>query len=283
MTLEIRPHGKVGAEVLGIDIAAGIAPDDFAAIRAAFAQHGVIFFRDQRIDEAQHIAFARQWGEININRFFAAHPQYPEIALVLKEPEQQHNIGGGWHTDHSYDAEPALGSILVARELPPSGGATAFVSMYAAHDALPDDLRQVLEGRNAVHSARHVFGSNPAAYEAARDTRRDGRVGNAGAADVLEDVIHPAIITHPLSGKRAIYVNPGFTIKLQGLSDETSREVLEAVYAHVLKPEFAEDFHWREGSIAFWDNRATWHYAYNDYHGHRREMHRITIEGVALA
>ncbi|EIZ78144.1 taurine dioxygenase [Novosphingobium sp. Rr 2-17] len=282
MTLEIRKHGRVGAEILGVDLAKGLTADEFAATQAAFAEHGVIFFRDQAIDENQHIAFAKQWGEININRFFAAHPHYPQIALVVKEPEQQHNIGGGWHTDHSYDTEPALGSILVARELPPQGGATAFASMYAAYDALPVTLKERIEGRHAVHSARHVFGSKGAAYQAVQDNRADGRIGNSAAADVLDDPVHPVVITHPLSGKRALYVNPSFTVSIQGLSEEASKDLLLELYAHAIKPEFQEDFHWHPGSIAFWDNRATWHYAYNDYHGHRREMHRITIEGGPL-
>ncbi|TCM20606.1 taurine dioxygenase [Novosphingobium sp. PhB165] len=282
MTIEIRKHGRVGAEVLGIDLARPIPDEDFALVRSAFAEHGVVFFRDQSITEPQHIAFARRWGAININRFFAAHPDYPEIALVVKEPDQQHNIGGGWHTDHSYDLEPALGSILAARELPPEGGATAFASMYAAYDGLPEPLRARIEGRRAVHSARHIFGSKAVAYEALQDTRSDGRIGNSSAADVLDDPVHPVVITHPLSGKRAIYVNPSFTLHILGLAEEESRDLLQEIYAHCQKPEFQEDFHWRDGSIAFWDNRATWHYAYNDYHGHRREMHRITIEGVAL-
>ena len=281
MTLEIRPHGHVGAEILGVDLARPGAAD-LAQIRAAFAQYGVVFFRDQAIDEQQHIAFARTIGPIVINRFFAAHPRYPEIALVLKEPDQRDNIGGGWHTDHSYDAEPALGSVLVARELPASGGATAFGSMVAAYEGLPDDLRARVDGARAVHSARHVFGSKPTAYEATRETRRDGRIGNAAAADVLDDVVHPVVITHPLSGKRALYVNPGFTTAIVGLEPEPSRQLLAELYAHALNPRFQTVFEWRPGSIALWDNRATWHYAHNDYHGQRREMHRITIAGEAL-
>lgn len=281
MALDIRPHGRVGAEVSGVDLAS-LDETDLAQIRAAFVDHGVVFFRDQSIDEAAHIAFARKLGPININRFFAAHPRYPEIALVLKEPDQRDNIGGGWHTDHSYDAEPALGSVLVARTLPPQGGATAFASMYAAYDALPEDLRARIEGARAVHSARHVFGSRADAYEATRDTRRDGRIGNAAVADVLDDVVHPVVITHPLSGKRALYVNPGFTTAIVGLDPEASRALLAELYAHALDPRFQETFHWQPGSVALWDNRATWHYAHNDYHGHRREMHRITIEGEAL-
>jgi taurine dioxygenase len=281
VAVEIRPHGHVGAEILGVDLAR-LDAAGLAQIRAAFADHGVVFFRDQAIDEDQHIAFARALGPININRFFAAHPRHPEIAMVVKEAGQRDNIGGGWHTDHSYDAVPALGSVLVARELPPQGGATAFASMYAAHDALPQRLRARIEGARAVHSARHVFGSKAGAYEAARDTSRDGRIGNAGAADVLDDVVHPVVITHPLSGKRALYVNPGFTIAIVGLTGQDSRDLLAELYAHALDPRFQEEFHWRPGSIALWDNRATWHYAHNDYHGHRREMHRITIEGEPL-
>jgi len=154
--------------------------------------------------------------------------------------------------------------------------------MYAAYDALPEALRARIENARAVHSARHVFGSKGNAYEASRDTRRDGRIGNAGAADVLDDVVHPVVITHPLSGKRALYVNPGFTTAIVGLDAEDSRALLADLYAHAVDPRFQEDFHWAPGSVALWDNRATWHYAYNDYHGHRREMHRITIEGEAL-
>ena len=280
MTIETRPHGKVGAEILGVDLG-HLAPGDLAHIRAAFAEYGVVFFRDQAIDEAQHIAFARALGRININRFFAAHPHHREIALVVKEPDQRTNIGGGWHTDHSYDREPALGSVLVARELPPQGGATDFASMAAAYDALPDDLRACIAGLRAVHSARHVFGSKALAYADERDAPK-GRIGNAPAADGLSDVTHPVVIIHPLSGRRVLFVNPGFTIAIAGLPEAQSRALLDRLFAHCRDPRFHETFHWQPGSVALWDNRATWHLAHNDYHGHRREMHRITIEGQAL-
>jgi taurine dioxygenase len=280
MSIRIQPLAGVGAEISGVDIAA-LSDAEFAAIRAAFADHGVIFFRDQTIDEAQHIAFARGFAPININRFFGAHPSFPEIAMVTKEPEQRSNIGGGWHTDHSYDQIPAMGSILVARELPASGGNTLFSSMYAAYDALSPGFAKMLEELRAVHSARHVFGAAPDTYYNTTDASGN-RIGNAGAADALQDVTHPVVITHPLSGKKALYVNPSFTTHFDGWSVEESKPLLQQIYGHCMNKAFVHEFVWRPGSVAFWDNRATWHFAKNDYHGQRREMHRITVEGAPL-
>lgn len=282
MGLHIEPLEGVGAEVLGVDLAGELSNAAFSAIRDAYAAHGVIFFRDQNITEEQHIAFARRWAPININRFFAAHPQHPEIAMVSKEREQRDNIGGGWHTDHSYDHVPAMGSILVARELPPEGGNTLFASMYAAYDALSEGFRDMLSTLKAVHSARHIFGEAPDTHYNQSDAG-GGRIGNAGAAEQLQDAVHPVVITHPLSGKKALYVNPAFTIRFDGWTAEESKPLLMQIYAHCMNPAFTHEFVWRPGSIAFWDNRSTWHFARNDYHGYRREMHRITVEGQPLA
>ena len=278
--MQITPLAGAGAEITGVDIRSLTAPQ-FDAIQAAYADHGVIFFRDQSLSEEDHIAFARRFGPININRFFLAHERYPEIALVLKEKEQKTNIGGGWHTDHSYDTEPAMGSVLVARQLPDEGGDTWFASMYTAYDTLDAATKEEIATLRAVHSAKHIFGSEGNNfYKANEDT--DGRIGNTAAADVLEDVTHPVVITHPLSGKKALYVNPAFTTKIAGYSDEASNALLMRLYAHAMNPDHAHRFKWRPGSVAFWDNRATWHWAMNDYHGARRLMHRITIEGCAL-
>lgn len=278
--MQVTPLPGAGAEITGVDIRR-LTAGEFAAIEGVYADHGVIFFRDQALTEDDHIAFARRWGSININRFFLAHEHYPEIALVLKEKEQKTNIGGGWHTDHSYDAEPAMGSILVARQLPDEGGDTWFASMYTAYDTLEGATKQEIEKLRAVHSAKHIFGSaTDNHYTANRDT--GGRIGNSAAADLLEDVTHPVVITHPLSGRKALYVNPAFTVRIVGYSEEASNAMLMRLYAHAMKPDHAHRFKWRPGSVAFWDNRATWHWAMNDYHGERRLMHRITIEGCAL-
>lgn len=278
--MQVTSLPGAGAEITGVDIRK-LSPGEFKTVQKAYADHGVIFFRDQSLSEDDHIAFARRWGPININRFFLAHDQYPEIALVLKEKEQKTNIGGGWHTDHSYDAEPAMGSVLVARQLPDEGGDTWFASMYSAYETLDEATKAEIAGLRAVHSAKHIFGSQAENYyKANADT--GARIGNAAAADVLEDVIHPVVITHPLSGRKALYVNPAFTTAIQGYSKEASDALLNRLYAHAMKPEHAYRFKWRPGSVAFWDNRSTWHWAMNDYHGERRLMHRITIEGCGL-
>jgi taurine dioxygenase len=247
-----------------------------AEIRHAFGEYGVIFFRDQQLTPEQHLAFARCFGGIDINRFFSTVPGYPMIAEVRKEPEQRRNIGNGWHTDHSYDVAPALGSMLYAREVPKTGGDTLFASMYAAYDALSDGLKTTLDGLKARHSSRHVFG---ATADARRGDLR-GRIGNPELA--TQDAVHPVIIRHPETGRKALYVNPGFTLGFDGWTEEESRPLLDYLYRHAVRPEFTCRFHWREGSLALWDNRSTWHFAVNDYHGERRLLHRITIEGVPL-
>jgi len=274
---EVRPtSGALGAELLGIDLAAPLDANGVADIRAALNEHGVIFFRDQRITPEQHIAFAERMGPINVNRFFATASGFPQIAEVRKEPAQKTNIGGGWHTDHSYDQIPALGSILLAREVPPRGGDTMFACMAQAYAALSDGLKETLKGLRAVHSSRHVFGVK--AHQA--NPEREGRFRNPEQA--TQDAVHPVVIRHPESGRPTLYVNANFTIHFEGWSAAESKPLLDYLYAHASRPEFQTRFRWEEGSIAFWDNRATWHYALNDYHGERRLMHRITIEGVPL-
>jgi taurine dioxygenase len=272
--IEVRKHpGGCGAEVLGVDLN-NLSAADMVALRQAYADNGVIFFRDQNLTEDQHIAFAQRFGEIDVNKFFPHIDGYPQIARVSKEKQQKTNIGGGWHTDHSYDQIPAMGSILLARILPSKGGDTLFADMYKAYDALDDETKREIVNLKAIHSNSHVFGSK-AYYDnpERREFANDAAVGSA---------VHPVVITHPLSGRKALYVNPGFTIKFEGQTREQSMPLLHKLFAHAMKPEFQCRFQWRPGSIAFWDNRATWHFALNDYHGEERLMHRITVAGVAL-
>jgi taurine dioxygenase len=278
-TLQATPLcPALGAEISGVDIAGGISGAQFAELRQAFADYAVIFLRDQDITPEQHIAFAERWGKINVNRFFKPTDDYPVIAEVRKEADQKANIGSSWHTDHSYDQCPAMGSILYAREVPSVGGDTLFASMYAAYDALSDGLKKMLSTLRAEHSSRHAFGD--VAYAERDLDDLGGRLGNTAAA--TQDAMHPVIIRHPFSGRPALYVNGDFTVKFEGWSKQESQPLLDYLYAHASQNEFTCRFNWRKGSIAIWDNRATHHCALNDYHGERRLMHRITIEGEDL-
>ena len=271
--LDVRPlAGAVGSEIFGLDLSAPLSAEAVTDVRAVLADRGVVVFRDQTLTPEQHIALAGRFGPINVNRFFAHVPGHPEIALVAKEPHNTKNIGGGWHTDHSYDVIPAMGSMLYAREVPAYGGDTMFASMYEAYDALSDGLKRTLEGLRAEHSSRHVFGKPRPDME--------GRLGNYEEA--TQDATHPVVITHPDSGRKALYVNPGFTLRFAGWTDAESQGLLNYLYEHAKRPEFTCRVRWQPGSLAFWDNRSTWHIALNDYQGQRRIMHRITIDGVPL-
>ncbi len=273
--IEVRRHpGGCGVEILGVDLR-DLSDAEMQTIRQAYIDNGVIFFRDQALSEEDHIAFARRWGEIDVNKFFKADANHPEIAEVRKEKEQKTNIGGGWHTDHSYDEIPAMGSILVARQLPPQGGDTLFADMYAAYDALPDETKKEIENLDAVHSSVHVYGAD-GFYQ------KTDRGADLGGMNATGEAMHPVVITHPLSGRKALYVNPSFTIRFDGKTREESLPLLQKLFAHAMKPQFACRFQWKPGSIAFWDNRATWHFALNDYQGEERLMHRITVCGQPL-
>jgi taurine dioxygenase len=273
--MQIKPlAAQCGSEVTGIDVRA-IGDAEMAAIRAALAETGVVMLRDQQLTPEDHIAFARRWGEIDVNNYFPANGGYPEIAEVRKAETQFVNIGGGWHTDHSYDPVPAMGSILVARELPPVGGDTLFASMGAAYDALSDGLKATLGGLRAVHSADHIYGHD--GIYAKTDQAADLK-----GHDISANAIHPAVIRHPVTGRKLLYVNPAFTLYFEGWTREESQPLLQYLYSVAMREEFQCRLQWQPGSVAIWDNRSIWHFAANDYQGHRRLMHRITISGVAL-
>ena len=274
--MKIEPVSEhVGALVRDIDVRS-VDDADVAALVDAWGTYGVLFFQGQTLTPEEHIAFAERFAPIDVNKFFGTVDGYPQIAQVLKEPDQDKNIGGGWHTDHSYDTEPAWGSILLARETPPTGGDTMFASVGAAYDALSDGLKATLAWLKVRHSNRHVFGSTGYSTKA-----NEGRI-NAND-HLLSDAVHPAVVLHPVSGRKLLYINPAFTRGFDGWTDEESAPLLQYLFAHMRQDAFTYRFEWAPGSIAMWDNRSTWHNALNDYQGHRRLMHRITIAGTALA
>ena len=273
--MKLRPMSEhVGAEITDIQLAT-INDSDMSDIKAALAERGVVHILDQKLSPDQHIAFAKAWGGIDVNPFFPSNSQWPEIAEVRKAEAQTSNIGGGWHTDHSFDQIPAMGSILVARELPPSGGDTLFASMGAAYDALSDGLKTTLEGLRGVHTADHIYA--PGGYYSNTDMADDMK-----GQDIRTRAVHPCVIRHPVTGRKLLYVNSAFMTHFEGWTPEESRPLILYLVVHGQRDDFQCRITWKPGSVAIWDNRSTWHLAMNDYHGHRRVMHRITVSGVAL-
>jgi taurine dioxygenase len=270
--IEVHPiTGSIGAEIHGVDIAEELSAKVIGEIRQALLDHLVIFLRDQDVTPAQQLAFVSRFGEPDIYPFVKGLEDFPQITPILKLPEETVNFGGIWHSDTVYQPEPPMATVLYAKELPPTGGDTLFANQYQAYESLSEPLRNILDGLTALNSA---------AKGSAAQTRSD-RVADAGtglAAEVME-AEHPVIRTHPETGRKALFVNTGHTVRFKGMTIAESAPILDFLYQHQIKPEFCCRFTWRPGSIAFWDNRCAQHYPVNDYHGHRRLLHRVTLEG----
>ncbi len=273
-TRALGPKCGVEIEDVRLSEAKGATLD---SIRQAIYEHGVAVFRGQDdFTPEEHIAFAKRWGGIDVNQYFPLEDEYPEIAVVRKKADQHTNIGGAWHTDHSYDQIPAMGSILVARTLPPSGGDTHFAHMGAAYDALSQDLKDEIESMEAFHTADHVYKED--GLYAQTDMGKELR-----GQDVKTGAVHPVVIRHPHTGRKLLYVNSAFTIHFVGKTREESLPLLNKLCHAATSADNTCSVVWEPGTVAIWDNRTTWHNAMNDYQGHAREMHRITLSGEPLA
>jgi taurine dioxygenase len=263
--------GALGAEVTGVDLSQALSAETVAALRRAWLQHLVLFFRDQPLPPARFLALARCFGEPVEYPFVRGLPDYPEIIPVLKLPHEQINFGGVWHSDTTYLDVPPMASLLVAREVPPAGGDTLWANMYLAYETLSPGLQRLLEPLRAVASSSKADASR---------TRED-RLKDSARADARGEYVatHPVVRVHPETGRRALYVNVAHTVRFEGMTEAESAPILTFLFDHLARPEFTCRFRWRPGSIAFWDNRCTQHNAINDYAGHRRSMHRITLAG----
>jgi taurine dioxygenase len=272
VTIEARRvAGALGAEVQGIDLARALDDDQAAALRNAWHEHLVLFFRDQHLTPAQFMAFARRIGRPVEYPFVKGIEGYPEIIEVKKLAHETVNFGGIWHSDTTYLAEPPMASMLLARETPPFGGDTLFANMYLAYETLSEGMRRMLDGLRAVNSSAKADVSR---------TRED-RIKSDGRADSREEYVaeHPVVRTHPETGRKALYVNVAHTVRFADMTEAESAPLLAYLFAHQVRPEHTCRFVWQPGSIALWDNRCTQHNPVNDYHGHRRVMHRITLAG----
>jgi taurine dioxygenase len=261
--------GGAGAEIHNVDLRA-LDDTTVAEIRKVFLDHGVVFFRDQELTPQEFLDFSGRFGKPVEYPFVKGIEGYPEIIQVLKRESEKVNFGGVWHSDTTYLDEPPLGTILMARELPPCGGDTMWSNQYAAYEALSDGLKKTLNGLLCCQSSAKANASN---------TRED-RVKDLGKDDVKDYVVyHPVVRTHPETGRKALFCNVAHTTHFEGWTQEESEPLLQFLFQHQIKPEFTCRFKWELGSIAFWDNRCVQHYPINDYHGYKRLMHRITLAG----
>jgi taurine dioxygenase len=271
-TLEIRPiAGALGAELHGVNLAEDLPDEVVAEIRQALLDHLVIFFRDQDLPLDRFAAFARRFGTPVEYPFIKGVEGFPEIITVAKLENERVNFGGVWHSDTTYLDQPPMGSMLVAREVPPYGGDTLFANQYLAYETLSDGMKRILEGARGV--------STSAKADVSR-TRED-RIKSDGTEAARQALAaeHPAVRTHPETGKRALYVNTAHTARFADMTEEESAPILNYLFQHQTRPEFTCRFRWEPGSVAFWDNRCAQHNPINDYHGFRRIMHRITLAG----
>lgn len=273
--LSVSPlPGPLGAEISGVDFSVPIDGETSAALRQAWLDHVVLIFRDQPIELPSFLDFARIFGEPVEYPFVPGLDGYPEIIEVAKLPDEIVNFGGIWHSDGTYLAAPPMASTLVAREVPPTGGDTIFANQYVAFEALDSDLQETLLSRRAIAS------SNLADVSATReDRRRDADDAGFDAPAQEYEAVHPVVRTHPETGRRSLYVNAAHTARFDGMTEDESRPLLQFLFAHQVKPEFTMRLQWQVGTIVLWDNRCAMHNPMNDYHGHRRVMHRITLAG----
>lgn len=272
-SLSIRKvSGTLGAELSGVDLSETLSDGVIAQIRAALVEHQVIFFRDQTLTPGQQVDFGKRFGPLNIHPYVTGMADHPEVMEIIKEPADKTNFGGGWHSDTSFLERPAIGSILYAIEIPEWGGDTLFASQAAAYDALTPGMRATLETLNAVHSAGREYSA------AGHSAQKRGSMSVVEAEGAVGEFIHPVVLTHPENGRKALYVNPAFTMRFEGWSARESKPLLDFLFDHCRQEARTCRFAWTPGSVAFWDNRSVWHYALNDYPGQRRHMRRVTVD-----
>ena len=270
--------GSLGAEIGGVDLSRDLPDAVLHEIRVALLSHCVIFFRDQQISPSEQLRFARHWGAIHLHPFMEGMADFPEILEIVKRPTDKRNFGGSWHTDQMFSPQPALGTILYAKQVPSAGGDTMFTNQYLACESLSGAMRIMLDGLRTVCVGDRFKRSGGKS----RKELYPGQMASMRVKDPGEDVqttsIHPLVRTHPETGRKALYIG-GHVQRFEGMTDEESEPLIEFLMRHSTRPEFTCRFRWETGSLAFWDNRCTQHFAVNDYPAETRVMHRITVAG----
>ena len=275
MSLEIEPLSTaIGAEISNVDLSQDLSDATIGEIRQALLDHCVVFFRDQDLSVEAHKRLARRFGEIFVHPNFNTGDHDPEVVTIVRKPGDTRIVGEEWHTDTTMMAEPPMGALLYALEVPPIGGDTLFANQYMAYERLSEGMQRMVDGLKCWHTDRKVAGPNSPAALAKRSTkvREDD--------DWRETLnLHPVVRTHPETGRKCLFVNHSYSVGFEDMTEEESRPLLDWLMEWGHRPEFTCRFRWRPGSVAFWDNRCVKHLALHDVHDHQRIMRRIQIAG----
>jgi len=274
--IEIRPlSSALGAEIFGVDLGHDLDDETWAAIQTAFHEHCVIFFRDQTLEPERHVAFSRRFGDLEQYPFVRGIEGFPELIEIVKLPDETKNFGAGWHVDMSFREDPPLGAVLYGIEVPPVGGDTMFANMYLAYETLSDGMRAIVDAASGIHDSHDPKGHS-------QNYKGMSLRGKQGAERQI--TTHRLYRTHPVTGKRSLFISPDYCMEIDGFAPDEGRALLDLLEAHATRPEFTCRFRWQPNSIAIWDNRCTMHMALNDDlaakrggTGFRRVMRRSTI------
>jgi len=274
-SIEVKPlAGAMGAEVGGVDLSKPLANEQLADIHRAYLDYLMIYFRDQDISPETQVRLARHFGKPAVYPFLQGLDGFPEVNALIRSPEDNKAFGGSWHSDTAYKERPDLGTLLYAVDVPEVGGDTLFTNTYRAYDTLSDGMRQMIDGLVGVFNSDKPYQGGRAA--------QIGKLGEMGKAVVESETFeacHPIVRTHPETGRKALYISRTHTLRFKDMTVEESNPLIEYLSDHSVRPEFQCRLRWRAGTLAVWDNRCTQHFALNDTAGHRRHMHRVSIEG----
>ena len=278
-TITVRPNATgFGAEITGLDLSRPLTPDAQADVLAAWAAHSVLWFPDQPLSHDQLEQATQIFGAFGHDPFIKPVEGHPHILEVRREPEETGGgFGNAWHSDWSYQETPPAATLLHAKTVPPVGGDTVFADACAAYDSLSPKMQEMLSGLRALHSARRIFGEK-GLY---RTDYAPQHMEYVFTEETEEVNTHPIIRTHPVSGRKAIYVNAVYTVGIEGMDFEEAKPILKFLYARVIEPRFQYRHKWQPDMLIVWDNRSAQHFADGGYDGHRRVMHRTTVAGEA--
>jgi taurine dioxygenase len=267
-----RVTPAIGALIEGVDLAQELAPVEVERLSELLARHQVLFFREQPLTPQQQVRFAAQFGTLHVHPIYPVLPEVPEI-LVLDTHKDFLPDNDNWHTDVTFSQTPPLAGILCAKQMPSSGGDTLWSSCSAAYEALSEPMRPFLQGLTARHSVAKAFPADRWQNDPAFKERYARAVAQHPPVD------HPVVRTHPVTGRKGLFVNDGFTTHVNELRATESRALLDFLYAHSARPEFTVRWRWKVNDLVFWDNRVTQHYAVADYLPERRVVYRATVNG----